>query len=188
MKERLHAKGFTLLEVMIAIFVFSTGMMAFMTYHSRANTMIFETESAQIAHSIAVNLAQEVSSMTPERFREVCEESGITHGAIYQDSNLSYYFDQGGEFAVGPFDAWGKPLNGAVSGKYLFYRMLKINTYNNMTDSSNPETSQLARLRHFEVIVSWPLKGHGSVRCNSVGKAQCNYIIIPIVKGVSIAP
>jgi len=185
---RRKRNGFTLLEVMIAIFVFSSGMMAFMSYHARANTMIFETESSQIAHSIAINLAQEVSSMTPERLRQLCDVSGITYGAIYQDANLAHYFDQGGEFATGPFDSWGQPLNGSNTGTYLFYRMIKINTYDDITDTSNPTASQLARLRHLEVIVSWPLKGHGSVKCNSVAKPECNYLIIPIVKGVAIEP
>jgi len=180
-----NENGFTLLEVMVAIFVFSSGMMAFMSYHARANTMVFETESSQTAHAIAINLAQEVSSMTPARFKELCDTSGITIGAIYQDANVSYYFDQGGEFATGPFDSWGKPLNGAATGDYLFYRMIRIDTYDNITDSSNQEGSQLARLRHFEVIVSWPLKGHGTVKCNSVGKQGCNYLTIPIVKNVS---
>lgn len=185
---RRKRKGFTLLEVMIAIFVFSSGMMAFMSYHARANTMVFETESAQIAHSIAINLAQEVSSMTPERFRQLCDASNITYGAIYQDANVSHYFDQGGSFTVGPFDSWGQPLNGSDGENYMFYRMIKIDTYGNMTDTSNPGASQLARLRHLEVIVSWPLKGHGAVRCNSVGKPECNYVVIPVVKGVAIEP
>ena len=180
--------GFTLLEVMISIFIFSSGMMAFMSYHARANTLVFETESSQIAHSIAVGLAQEVSSMTPERFRQLCDESNVTYGAIYQDANLSNYFDGGGEFAVGPFDSWGKPLNGSATENYMFYRMLKIDTYEGMTDISHPDTSQFSRLRHLEVIVAWPLKGHGATKCNSLGKPACNYLEIPVVKFVAIEP
>ena len=173
---------------MISIFIFSSGMMAFMSYHARANTMVFETESAQIAHSIAIGLSQEVSSMTPESFRKLCDESSISLGAIYQDSNLSGYFGDSGEFVTGPFDAWGRPLNGTATGNYLYYRMIKINTYEGMTDMVVLETSQLSRLRHFEVIVAWPFKGHGGVKCNSVGKSQCNYLTIPIVKAVAIEP
>ena len=176
--------GFTLLEVMVAIFVFTSGMMAFMSYHARANTMVFETESAQIAHSIAIDLAQEVSSLTPERFRQLFEETTINYGAIYQDSNIAYF----NSFPTGPFDSWGKPLNGTASGDYLYYRMVKFDTYEGMTDIDVPDTSQLGRLRHFEVIVAWPLKGYGTIRCNSVGKAECNYLTIPIVKSVAITP
>ena len=181
-------RGFTLLEVMIAIFVFSTGMMAFMSYHARANTMVFETESAQIAHAIGTNLAQEVSSMTPERFRLLCDTSGIAYGTYVQEGYISNYFDQGGEFEKGPFNAWGEPVSSASTDEYMFYRFFLIDTYQGMTDIAAPATSQLARLRHFEIFVSWPLKGHGSVKCNAVGKSECNYLRIPIIKGVAIEP
>jgi len=180
--------GFTLLEVMVAIFIFSSGMMAFMAYHARANTMIFDTESSQIAHALGLNLVEEISSMTPARFIELCDNSGITYGAIYQDANLSHYFDQGDTFVVGPFDAWGKPLGGDPSEPYMFYRMLKINTYTSMTDTSYVETSQFNRLRHVDVIISWPLRGHSSTKCNSEGKQECNYLYIPVVKFVVITP
>lgn len=183
MKRR---SGFTLIEVLISIFIFSSGMLAFMAYHARANTMIFNSESSQIAHSLGLNLAEEINSMTPARFLELCDNSGITYDAIYQDANLSIYFDQGGSFVVGPFDAWGKPLGGDPSEQYMFYRMLRINTYENMTDTAHVETSQFARLRHIEVIISWPMKGYGSTKCNSEGKPGCNYLYIPVVKFVDI--
>lgn len=176
--------GFTLIEVVVSIFIFSSGMMAFMAYHARANTMIFDTESAQIAHALGLNLTEEINSMTPERFLELCDKSGITYDAIYQDANLSIYFDQGGTFVVGPFDSWGKPE--ASGQQYMFYRMLKINTYANMTDASYVATSQFNRLRHIEVIISWPMKGHGSTQCNSEGKVGCNYLYIPLIKFVGI--
>ena len=180
--------GFTLIEVLVSIFIFSSGMMAFMAYHARATSMIFDTESSQIAHSLGLNLIEEINSMTPTRFIELCDNSGITYDALYQDANLSIYFDQGGSFVVGPFDAWGKPLGGDPSDPYMFYRMLKINTYANMTDTSNVQTSQYNRLRHIEVIISWPMKGHGTVKCNSEGKVGCNYLTIPLVKFVDIVP
>jgi len=66
--------GFTLIEVVVAIFVFSSGMMAFMAYHARANTMIFETESSQIAHALGLNLIEEINSMTPARFSELADK------------------------------------------------------------------------------------------------------------------
>ncbi|HPS31107.1 MAG TPA: prepilin-type N-terminal cleavage/methylation domain-containing protein [bacterium] len=176
--------GFTLIEVMVSIFIFSSGMMAFMAYHARANSMIYDTESSQIAHALGLNLAEEINSMTPERLIELCDNSGITYDAIYQDANLSHFFNQEGTFVVGPFDSWGQP--GAAGQQYMFYRMLKINKYTNMTDTAYVETSQYNRLRHIEVIISWPMKGYGSLQCNSEGKVGCNYLHIPLVKFVDI--
>ena len=178
-------RGFTMIEVMISIFIFSSGMLAFMAYHARANTIIFDAESSQIAHTLGLNLAEEINSMTPARLALLCDNNGITYDSVYQDANLSVYFDQGGTFVVGPFDAWGRPLGGDPSEQYMFYRMLRINTYNNITDTANAADTHFFRLRHVEVIVSWPMRGFGSTKCNSEGKVGCNYLYIPIVKPVA---
>ena len=182
--------GFTLIEVVVAIFVFSSGMMAFMAYHARANTMIFETESSQIAHALGLNLIEEINSMTPARFSELADNEkngGLAYGAIYTDAFLKTYFDQGGSFVSGPFDSWGKPLGASASEQYMFYRFVIINTYGAMSDKSFPATSQFNRLRHVEIIISWPKKGHGSRKCDSVSYInECNYLSIPLVKFVDV--
>lgn len=182
--------GFTLIEVVISIFIFSSGMMAFMAYHARANTMIFETESSQTAHSLGLNLVEEINSMPPERFSKLAdkaENTDLTYGAIYKDSFFKSYFNEGGSFASSPFNSWGKPLDVGESTPYMFYRFVIINTYGSMSDTSFPETSQFNRLRHVEIITSWPKKGYGNTKCESLNNTnECNYISVPLVKFVDI--
>lgn len=182
--------GFTLIEIMISIFIFSSGMMAFMAYHARANSMIFETESSQIAHSIALNLIEEINSMTPARFSLLADKernSSLVYDSINSDSALAHLFDQ--SFVVGPFDAWGKPLGGTPNESFMFYRMIKITTYGAMTDAAFPATSQFSRLRHVEVITAWPKKASGSVKCSDISHPNdCNYLYIPLVKFVDVMP
>lgn len=179
-----NTRGFTLLEVMIAIFVFSTGMMAFMAYHARANSMMFENESSQIAHSLALNLAEEISSLSSEDIRDLSEAACFASGGTCQDANIGIYFDRGGSFITGPFDSWGKPTT--TDGTFMFYRLILMRTYDEMTQTSNPEQSQFGLLRHFDVYAAWPSRAGATTKCSSLGVANCNYIRIPIIKPVDL--
>ncbi len=181
-----NLRGFTLLEVMIAIFVFSTGMMAFMAYHARANSMMFDNESSQIGQSLALNLAEEINSLVPQDLRDLSEASCLQSGSICQDSSLKTYFDRGGSFVSGPYDSWGKSISFGSDQPFMFFRMLKMATYDESTQTSNPENSQLGLLRHFDVYVAWPTREGPSVKCSNLGVSGCNYIRIPIVKPVNI--
>lgn len=180
-------KGFTLFEVMIAIFVFSSGMMAFMAYHAKANSMMFDNESSQIAHALALNLAEEINSMTPERFFLLTENGSIVMGAYTFDSLISQYIDSlrdagGNPVNVSPFDSFGKP-GASTTAQYNYYRLIKINTYDAETDTFNPDPSLYGKLRQVDVIVSWPFKGKGNIQCNAIDKFDsCNYLTIPVVK------
>lgn len=180
-------KGFTLIEVVIAIFVFSTGMLAFMSYHARANSILFENESAQIAHSIALNMAEDISSMSPVDLRELSTVACFASGGTCQDANIAFYMDRGGSYAYGPYDSLGKPLSGSATGSYLFYRMIRMRSYNDMTQESNFENSQLGLLRHFDVVASWPRRGSPDVKCSGLGNQFCNYVTIPVIKVISVA-
>jgi prepilin-type N-terminal cleavage/methylation domain-containing protein len=178
-------KGFTLLEVMIAIFVFSTGMLAFMAYHARANAIMFENESAQIAHSVALNMAEDINSMSSQDLRALSQAACFASGGTCQDANIYTYMDRGHSYAYGPYDAWGKPLSGAVTGNYLFYRLILMTSYNDLTQTSNFENTQLGLLRHFDVYAAWPRRETPDVKCSSLGNQFCNYVRIPIVKVIS---
>jgi len=179
--------GFTLIEVMIAIFIFTTGMLAFMSYHARANSMLFENESAQIAHSIALNMAEDINSMDPAELRELSGVACFASGGTCQDANIAYYMDKSGSYAYGPYDSLGKPLVGSVTGSYLFYRLIRMRTYDEITQESNFENSTLGLMRHFDVIAAWPRRGSPDVRCSGLGNQFCNYVVVPIVKPVSVA-
>jgi len=177
-------RAFTMIEVMIAIFIFSTGMFAFMAYHARANAMMFDNESSQIAHSLAINLAEEINSLTMEDSRALSEAGCLQSGAICSDGSLSNFFS--GSFIGGPFDSFGKPVGGGSDQPFMFYRLVTMRTYNDITQSSNPAISQLGLLRHFEVIVAWPSRDHPGFSCDNVGYGNCYYVTIPVVKPISL--
>jgi len=176
-------KAFTLLEVIVSLFVFSTGMLAYMSYHVRANEVMFENESAQIAHSLALNLAEEIVAMEPKDFYELSKDR--------EDGNSTWldtiFFDSEDKSA-GPFDSRGKP--GSNGENFQFYRFLRFSTYDKETDTFNPAPSIFGKLRHVEIIVSWPFKQHGANtdKCGTVSyfmsnsNQYCNYITIPVVR------
>lgn len=178
-------KAFTLIEVMISLFVFSTGMLAFMAYHARANSMMFENESSLIAHSLALNLAEEINSLSPEDTRDLCDVACFSSGGTCQDALIANNLDKGGSFASGPFDSWGKPLGGSPNETFMFYRLILMSTYSQMTQTSNSENTQLGLLRHFEVVAAWPRKAFPSLKCSSLGNPDCNYVRVPVVKFIS---
>jgi prepilin-type N-terminal cleavage/methylation domain-containing protein len=177
-------KAFTLMEVMVAIFVFSSGMLGYMAYHARVNSIMFENESAQIAHGLALNLAEEINSMTPERFHDLSE--GISLDSHNFDSFIHQYIDSlrddgGNPVNVGPFDSRGKP--GSDGLNYSFYRYIKISTYDTETGSFNPDPSLFGKMRNVDVVVAWPYRGHGSEKCNTINKFdKCNYLTVSVVK------
>lgn len=180
-------KGFTLLEVVISLFIFSSGMMAFMAYHAKANSLAFDNESSQTAHALALNLSEEINSMTPERFFLLTENESVVKGAYTFDYMLVQYIDSlrddsGTPVNVSPFDSFGKP-GASSTGIFNYWRFIRINTYDSETDTFNPDPSLYGKLRQVDVIVSWPFKDKGAVQCNQIDKFDsCNYLTIPVVK------
>ena len=61
-------KAFTLIEVMISIFIFTTAMLGYMSFHAHSMSVIFDNESAQFAHALAFNLVDEINSMSYDSF------------------------------------------------------------------------------------------------------------------------
>ncbi|MGI6394155.1 MAG: type IV pilus modification PilV family protein [bacterium] len=178
-------RGFTLLEVMVAIFIFATGMMAFMAYHAKANSILFDNESAQFAHALAINLAEEINSLSSEDIRELSGAGCFASGGTCQDGNIRDYFDKGGSFINGPFDSWGKY---STSGTFLFYRLIQMRTYSDVTQTSNLPNSQLGLLRHFEVHVGYPNRAGAETKCSNLGTPNCNYVVVPVVRPASSEP
>ncbi len=181
MKELL--KGFTLLEVMVSIFIFSSGMLAYMAYHSKVNSMVFDNESSKIAHSLALNLAEEMMSMSSEDYYELSKDKE-NGNSIWMDNIL---FDSD-ENMAGPFDSRGKP--GSSGDKFQFYRFIRFSTYDIETDTYNPAPSLYGKLRHFDIIVAWPFKQYGE-HTNKCGDSNyitsnsniyCNFLSIPVVR------
>lgn len=176
-------KGFTLFEVMVSIFVFSSGMLAYMAYHSKVNSMVFDNESSKIAQALALNLSEEIMAMEPEDYYDLTKEKE-SGSSVFMD-NILFETD---EFRAGPFDPWGKP--GASSGDFRFFRFVRFSTYDNETDTFNPSPSLYGKLRHFEVIVAWPFKMYGA-HTNKCGESNyitstnniyCNVLTIPAVR------
>ena len=62
-------KAFTLIEVMISIFIFTTSMLGYMAFHAHSMAMLFENESAQFAHSLAFDLVDEINAMSYDSFK-----------------------------------------------------------------------------------------------------------------------
>jgi type II secretory pathway pseudopilin PulG len=173
-------KAFTLVECMVSIFIFSAGMLGFMAYHTRSTIMMFENESAQLAHALALNLADEINSLSGDDLRDMKESLGT---GLNFDNKIADFIDKGtGTFNTSPFNSFGIS---STSDSYLLYRMIQADSYSNKTQTANPEISHLGLLWHFDILVGWPKKGYPSKQCNSMGESECNYVRVPIVKPVS---
>jgi hypothetical protein len=68
------------------------------------------------------------------------------------------------------------------SESYMFYRLVRISTFDEESDSFHPDPSLYGKLRHIDVTVAWPKRGHGTEKCTGLGRVNCNYITIPVVK------
>jgi hypothetical protein len=121
-----------------------------------------------------------------EDSRDLSEAGCLQSGGLCYDASLGSYFDEGNSFVGGPFDSFGKPIGGGSDQPFMFYRLVTMRSYNEITQTSNPAISQLGLLRHFEVIAAWPSRDYPSLKCNNVGMANCNYVRIPVVKPISL--
>lgn len=168
-------KAFTLIEVMISIFIFTTAMLGYMSFHAHSMSVIFDNESAQFAHSLAFNLVEEINSMSYKEFDKLVEMSGTQQIDTFLKNTVFF----GENFGVSPFYFVADTQN------YKFNRYIKSTKYTDITGSSAQTGSFKATLYHVEISVYWPKRGFGSVDCTSSLQnfsAQCNEIRVPIVR------
>lgn len=169
-------KAFTLIEVMVSIFVFSSAMVGFMAFHAHTMAVLFENESAQFAHSLAFNLIDEINAMSYDSFKEFTSITTWTDDKTIEDKF-------GDNFKSSPFNSFGEQKD---SGNYLFCRALKVSTYAKETQVYVQEGTYLSTLYHVEVRVAWPKKEYPNHKCstgtNNFDSAMCNSITIPLVR------
>ena len=78
-------RAFTLIEVMISIFIFTTSMLGYMAFHAHSMSVLFENESAQFAHALAFNLVEEFNSMSYDSFKALAGSGSVVN---LQESTL----------------------------------------------------------------------------------------------------
>lgn len=169
-------KAFTLIEVMVSIFVFSIAMMGYMTFHAHSMSVLFDNESAQFAQALAFNLIDEINAMSADSFKKLVEESNALN-ADKKDSEITQSLFSN-DFKHGPFTI-------SDGDGYKFVRIISIEKYTTKTQTYAQDESYLSTLYHVEVGVYWPKRGHGDVAdCyeQRSDTAKCNSLRIPIVR------
>lgn len=175
--------GFTLLEVMFSLLIFSAGMLAYVSYQSRASAMLFETESTAIATAIAVEAAEELNSMVEDDFRILVENINPQPTTGWLTDTEFKAYSSLLNFSVGPFDAFGRALNG--NGNGMFSRLFRVTTFGNLTGVTYAENSPMEVIRVVEVYVGWPNRGVVTKVCDSGPyDAECNHLIVPVMKPI----
>ena len=167
--------AFTLIEVMISIFVFTTAMLGYMAFHAHSMSVLFDNESSQFAHALAFNLIDEINSMSAETFDNLIKNSGAL-GSTKEDSDITPSLFTS-NFKKGPFTI-------SEGDGYKFIRTVRIEKYTDRTSTFAPEESYLATLYHVEIGVYWPKRGSGNIDDCYKDRANpgCNQLLIPLVR------
>ncbi|HOW50445.1 MAG TPA: prepilin-type N-terminal cleavage/methylation domain-containing protein [bacterium] len=176
--------GFTIIEVLFSILIFSIGIVTYMQYQGQAAAVIFETESSIIANQLAVDLAEEINSLSEESFSLLIAtiDQSTNPTAWKADNILKAYAGTTMAFSTGPYNAWGKPLEN-INEPATFYRMIRKRTYNELTAANNEPDTPLEVLRVIEIIVAWPKKESQSTLCNIMPlNNNCNSLTVVVVK------
>lgn len=169
-------KAFTLIEVMISIFVFTTAMLGYMSFHAHSMAVLFDNESAQFAHSLAFNLVEEINSMSYKDFAKLVEKTSQAQPQLDDFLKTSAYF--GDKFGVSPFYM-------TDTTTYKFNRYIKTVKYTDLTGIYAQEGTFTSTLYHTEVSVYWPKRGYGDKECVAGMQnfeTTCNEIVIPLVR------
>ena len=167
--------AFTLIEVMISIFIFSTAMIGYMAFHAHSMSVLFDNESAQFAHAIAFNLVDEMNAIKVEDFKTLIDEKG---NSKFSDTVLKQQKYLGTDFGASPFY-----LTDAQS--YKFNRYIQILPYTEVTGVSVPKGSFLSYLYQIEITVYWPKRGFGSQDCTDQiqnFETKCNQVVLHLVR------
>lgn len=173
-------KAFTLIEVMISIFIFTTAMLGYMSFHAYSAAVLFDNESAQFAHSLAFNLVDEINSMSYDSFNKFTQLVGTTSQSDVILANDELF---GSKFASSPFNIFGKSEGSGSDASYLFYRSVRVDTYSNKTQTYAQAGTYLSTLYHVDVSVYWPKKGYPNQNCfTNYSENACNTLSIPLVR------
>lgn len=176
-----NIKAFTLIEVMVSIFIFSTAMLGYMAFHAHSMSVLFDNESAQFAQSLAFNLVDEINAMSADSFDKFKDAFKGSYGTYKLDKDLSSYFSSA--FQSSPFNSFGEKLSDSSTASYRFYRKVLVDTYSNKTKVNAPAGSYLATLYHVEVYVVWPKKEYPNQDCSvQMSSDKCNTVLIPLVR------
>ncbi len=181
--RRSFLPGFTFLEILFSIVVFSVGMLAYMDYQARTTSILFETESSVIATGLAVEIAEELNSVTEEDMRVIVEDNFTTFPSNWvtdaEFKALSGLFN----WTPGPFDEFGRPISGGGVG--MFNRMVRVTSFNNLTGSNYEENTPLEVLRVVEIVVAWRQKDAPTAQCNVLPlPAGCNEVRNLVIKPI----
>jgi len=182
-------KAFTLIEVMISIFIFTTAMLGYMSFHAHTMAVLFDNESAQFAHALAFNLIDEINSMSYDKFGYMVgddttkpKKTALVGTSSQLDTIMGHELLLGEKFKSSPFNIMGVHDE---NDPYRFYRVVRANSYANKTQSYAMPGTYLSTLYHVDVAVYWPKKGHGDkdLDCSTqYSEEKCNYISIPLVR------
>ncbi len=183
-------RAFTLIEVMISIFIFTTAMLGYMSFHAHSMSVLFDNESAQFAHSLAFNLVEEMNAMSYDDFfslvsdkfcscdadKRVC--NSCNNKVLADDTTLGLKNYFGADYSSNPFMI----VKGAES--YRFYRFVSIVRYKDKTPAFVQDGSYLSTLFHVLIEVRWPKRGHGDHDCTNYDEGACDKIEIPLVRSI----
>ncbi len=172
--------GFTFLEVLFSILVFSIGMLAYFNYQGKASAMLFEAESADIAARLAVEIPEEINSLTEDEFRSIVEAAGTLPTDWMPDSDFKALSDFL-QFRPGPlFDSFGNP-----SSSGYFERQVRITSFNALTGSDYPDLDPHGSLRVVEVWVRWPTRANTTGQCNGgIDDTACHHVVTRAIKAI----
>ncbi|MBP5406734.1 prepilin-type N-terminal cleavage/methylation domain-containing protein [bacterium] len=183
-------KAFTLIEVMVSIFVFSSAMIGFMAFHVYTKSVLFEQEMFQVANALASNMLEEINAMSYSGFRE----HFITNAPLKEWREDKEFVDSNGEssgtssgafgkgFVASPFNSFGKPSPDA-NDNYRFYRAVKVTAYAERTQRFVQKGTYLSTLYEVEVRVAWPKSDYPAHSCDKSGfNDKCESITIPLIR------
>ena len=170
-------KAFTLIEVMISIFIFTTAMLGYMSFHAHSMSVVFDNESAQFAHSLAFDLIEEINSMSYKDFSTLVDAT-LNKANPVDDKIIQ-------DILHLPDAQIRKNPHHLVEGDdYKFNRFIATQKYTDKTGVFAQTGSFVSTLYNVEVSVYWPKRGKGDKDCtsNSNFETDCNQILIPLVR------
>lgn len=168
-------KAFTLIEVMISIFVFSSAMLGFMAFHAHTMSVMLENELNQFGHALAFNLLDEINAAPNDLFIKL---ERTYQWAPDKDLATAQFF--GEDFKASPFNSFG--IQTTSTENYRFYRFFQVRKYSEVTKIYVQNGTHLSTLYQVEVGVFWPKRENPDYDCSSRDTTHCESVIVPLVR------